>query len=165
MFPFATAGTKNWVIGFLQKKPKICVGRWCPPHYHRTALNIHHSMYVEYTWVQFFARTEFLAVHQIILFSQMKTEKNSKMEYLEIFLQAVHQIILFSQMKTDKIFQNGISWNISSTEAHIKSYSSHKWKWTNFSKTKIKNIALLPPHYHRTALNIHHSMYVEYTDS
>ena len=36
--------------------------------------------------------------------------------------------------KLDKIFQNGISWNISSTEAHIKSYSSHKWKQTNFSK-------------------------------
>ncbi len=29
VFPFALAGTKNRVIGFPQKKPKICVGRWC----------------------------------------------------------------------------------------------------------------------------------------
>ncbi len=56
--------------------------------------------------------------------------------------QAVHQIILFSQMKTDKIFQNGISWNISSTEVLIKSYSSHKWKQTKFSKTKYLEIFL-----------------------
>ncbi len=31
VFPFALAGTKNRVIGFPRKKPKICVGRWCKP--------------------------------------------------------------------------------------------------------------------------------------
>ncbi len=39
-------------------------------------------------------------------------------------------------------FPKRISWNISSTEAHIKSYSSHKWKQTNFSKTKYLEIFL-----------------------
>jgi hypothetical protein len=32
VFPFALAGTKNRVIGFPRKKPKICVGRWCMLH-------------------------------------------------------------------------------------------------------------------------------------